>query len=83
MTIIGVLLVLGLAVGAIGAAGLMLWSGWLALRDEVLPGFKSVRPGPGSIALTLIGVVGPIIVIAVFILYLAIWMVRTAFVALG
>jgi hypothetical protein len=82
VTIIGVVLVLGLAVVAIGAAGVMLWTGWLALRDEVLPGFKMVRPGPGSIALTLIGVVVPILMIGTFSLYLAIWLVRTAFAAL-
>jgi len=83
VTIIGVLLVLGLAVVALGAAGLMLWSGWLALRDELLPGFKVSRPGPGSIALTLIGVIAPILIIGAFIVYLAIWLVRTAFVALA
>ena len=83
MTIIGVVLVLGLAVMALGGAGLMLWSGWLALRDELLPGFKMVRPGPGSIALTLIGVVAPILIIGAFILYLAAWLVRTALVALA
>ncbi|HEX6289223.1 MAG TPA: hypothetical protein VFZ66_08535 [Herpetosiphonaceae bacterium] len=82
MTIIGVVLVLGLAVVAAGAAGLMLWSGWLALKDEVLPGFRMVRPNPGSLVLTALGVVLPILMIAAFTLYLAIWMLQVAFSAL-
>ena len=82
MTIIGIVLTLGLAIVVLGAAGLMLWSGWLALKQEVLPGFKMVRPGPGSVVLTLLGLILPILLIGVFTLYLAIWLVRLGFGAL-
>ena len=82
MAIIGVILVLGFAVVAVAVAGLMLWSGWLALKDEVLPGFKTVRPGPGAIALTVIGVILPIVLIAAFTLYLGIWLVQVSLNAL-
>lgn len=82
MTIIGAVLNLGFAAIAVAAAAVVLWSGWLALRDEIRPGFKSVRPGPGGIVLTLIGVVFPVVMIALFTLYLAIWLINVSFAAL-
>lgn len=82
MTIIGAVLNLGFAVVAVAAAAVVLWSGWVTLRDEVRPGFKSVRPGPGSIVLTLLGVVFPVVMIALFTLYLAIWLINVSFAAL-
>jgi hypothetical protein len=82
VTIIGVLLVWVFAIVALGVTGLMLWSGWLAFKDELLPGFKVSRPGPGGIALTLIGVALPIVITAIFTLYLAIWLVQSSLAAL-
>ncbi len=82
MTVIGMIVTLGLAIVVFGGAGLIFWAGWLALKQEVLPGFKTVPPGPGSLILTLLGVILPIVLIGVFTLYLAIWLVRLGFGAL-
>jgi hypothetical protein len=82
VTIIGVVLVWGFALAALAVAGLMLWSGWLAFKEELLPGFKVSPPSPGSIALTLLGVALPIVVTAIFTLYLAIWLVQSGLAAL-
>ena len=72
MALIGALLVWGAAALAVGVAALTLWSGWLALRDELLPGFRTRPPGPRSIALTALGVLLPLVAISAFTLYLAV-----------
>jgi hypothetical protein len=60
----------------------VLWSGWHAYRGEMKPGFKVSPPGPRSISLSLIGVAIPILLIAVFTIYLAIMLVRVGLDAL-
>lgn len=82
MIVLGSLLVLVFALIALGVTGLMLWSGWLAVQDELRPDFKRRPPGPRTLSLTLIGVILPVIVIAVFTLYLAVVLVQTALGAL-
>jgi hypothetical protein len=76
MIILGFLAALILAAIALGASGLMLWSGWLAYRGELQPGFRADPPGPRSITLTLLGVAIPVVLIAIFTLYLAIALVQ-------
>lgn len=76
MTIIGAILVWGAALLAVAVAAVTLWSGWRALRDEVLPGFRTRPPGPRSIVLTLVGVLLPLGAIGAFTLYLAAVLLR-------
>ncbi len=71
MVVVGSILVLAAAVLALAVAGLTLWSGWRAFRDELIPGFRTVPPRPRSLILTALGVVLPLLVIAAFTLYLA------------
>lgn len=71
MVVLGFVLILALVALSLAVAAVSLWSGWRALRDEVLPGFRSNPPGPGALVLTLLGVVLPLLAIAVFTLYLA------------
>lgn len=66
MAFIGIIGVIVLAVVVLSVALLTLWSGWRAYRDELRPGFRSNPPGVRSIALTLVGVVVPVLVIAAF-----------------
>lgn len=82
MVLVGAVLVLVFALIALGVAGLTLWSGWTAFRDELQPGFKTVPPGPRSISLTVLGVVVPVLAIVIFTLYLAVELVRLAIAAL-
>ncbi len=78
MLITGTLLALGAAGLALAVAGVTLWGGWLALRDELVPGFRTVPPRPRSILLTGIAVLLPIVAIAAFTLYLAVTLVQRA-----
>ncbi len=76
MVITGMLLALAAAGLSVALAAVTLWSGWLALRDELLPGFRTVPPRPRSILLTGIAVLLPICAIALFTLYLAVVLVQ-------
>jgi hypothetical protein len=72
MAIIGSIVLL---VGALLAAtftALLLVSGWNAIREELVPGFRIDPPGPRSITLIAIGAVLPVVLIAAFITYFAI-----------
>ncbi len=83
MAFIGFLLALGIAALAVVIAGVTLWSGWRALDEEIRPNFKTSPPGPRSIVLTFIGVVLPLLMIAAFTLYLAVWVLRAGVAALS
>jgi hypothetical protein len=76
MAIVGFILILGAVALAVAVAIITLWSGWRTFRDELLPGFRPVPPSPRSIALTVVGVVLPLLVIAVFTIYLAVTLLR-------
>lgn len=78
MAVIGSLGALVLALIVLGVGGLTLWSGWQAFRDELGPGFRISPPGARSIGLTLLGVVLPVLMIALFTVYLALVLVRLA-----
>ncbi len=78
MVVIGTLLALAAAGLAVAVAGVTLWAGWLALRDELLPGFRTVPPRPRSILLTGVAVLLPLVAIALFTLYLAVVLVQRA-----
>ena len=74
MRFVGSIIVFGLALVGIAFTALLLVSGWNALREEVMPGFRSNPPRARSLALTLLGVVLPILLIAAFTAYFAIWL---------
>ncbi len=76
MVIVGFVLVLGAVALAVGVAGIMLWSGWRAFKDELIPGFRTVPPRPRSLVLTLVGVVLPLLFIVAFTLYLAVTLLQ-------
>lgn len=75
MIVVGVVLVIGMMLLAIVLAGLTLWSGWRAVRDELGRNFRSSPAGPSSFVLTLLGVVVPVVAIAFFLLALAYWLI--------
>ena len=74
MTFVGSIIVFSLALVGIAFTALLLASGWNTLRDEVVPGFRSNPPRARSLALTFLGVVLPILLIAAFTAYFAIWL---------
>lgn len=80
MAILGSIIGLAAAVAFAAVGALLLWGGYLALRDEVRRSFIITRPGPADRALDLLLVVGPLVVTAIFSLLAA---GRVAQVALG
>ena len=78
MIVVGIFVLAVFVVIALGLAGLMVWSAAHAFRDELQPSFKMSPPGPGSITLTLLGVVAPVALIVAFALALALQLVRLA-----
>ncbi len=67
---------LGLALAGIIVTAILLVSGWNALGEELLPGFRIDPPRACSLALTLLGVVLPILLLAAFTTYFAISLLR-------
>ena len=78
MPIIGALITLGAAIAFLVVGALALFGGADATQRQVVPGFRPDRPGPLERALTLVGVWGPVVLIAVLCLLAAIQMVRVA-----
>jgi hypothetical protein len=78
MPIIGALITLGAAIAFLVVGALALFGGADATQRQVVPGFGPDRPGPLERALTLVGVWGPVVLIAVLCLLAAIQMVRVA-----
>ena len=83
MAIIGALIALGAAVAFLVVGALSLFGGARATQDQVLPGFRPDRPGGVERALTLLGVWGPVLLIAALCLLAAIQIFRVALRALG
>jgi hypothetical protein len=65
MLIIGALIALGSAVAFLIVGALSLFGGARATREQVVPGFLPDRPGPLERALTLLGVWGPVLALAI------------------
>ena len=76
MPLVGSMVALGLALTGIIVTAILLVSGWNALGEELLPGFRIDPPRARSLALTLLGVVLPILLLAAFTTYFAIWLLR-------
>ncbi len=73
MIIFGTLGLGVIVIVALVLAGTTLYSCWRALRDELAMGnFRSQPPSIASLGLTLLGVVLPVVLIALFLLALAV-----------
>lgn len=82
MLIIGVLITLGGAIAFLAVGALTLFGGANATQQQVLPGFRPDRPSPAERTLTLLGVWGPILLIATLCLLAAIKMIQVVLSAL-
>ena len=82
MVIIGAVIILGAALAFLAVGALTLFGGANATQQQVLPGFRPDRPGPAERALSLLGVWGPILLIAVLCLLAAIKMLQMVVAAL-
>ncbi len=72
MIILGTLGVSAIIVVALVLAGILLYSGWRAVRDELAArNFRSQPPHVGSIGLTLLGVILPVVMLTLFLAALA------------
>jgi len=76
MLIIGLLITLGGALAFLAVGALTLFGGANATQQQVLPGFRPDHPSPAERALTLLGVWGPILLIATLCLLAAIKMIQ-------
>ena len=76
MPIIGALITLGAAVAFLVVGALTLFGGANATQQQIVPGFRPDRPSPSQRALTLLGVWGPILLIAALCLLAAIKMLQ-------
>ncbi|HEX5692149.1 MAG TPA: hypothetical protein VFX76_19170 [Roseiflexaceae bacterium] len=82
MTIIGALIAVGSAVAFVAVGALTLFGGARATQDQVVPGFRPDRPSQAERALTLLGVWGPVLLIALLCLLAGIQIVRVGLAAL-
>jgi hypothetical protein len=76
MPIIGALITFGAALAFLCVGALTLFGGANATQQQVLPGFRPDRPSPAERALTLLGVWGPVLLIATLCLLAAIKMLQ-------
>jgi hypothetical protein len=78
MAILGALIALGAAVAFLVVGALALFGGARATAEQVVPGFRPDRPGLAERALTLLGVWGPVALIALLCLLAGIMIFRVA-----
>ncbi len=71
MMILGALILLGAAIAFIAIGALTIFGGANATQAQVVPGFRPDQPGPAERALTLLGVWGPVALIALLCLLAA------------
>jgi len=74
--IVGALLTLGAAFVFLVVGALMLFGGANATQRQIVPGFRPDRPRPIERVLTLLGVWGPVLLIALLCLLAAIRMLQ-------
>jgi hypothetical protein len=82
MSIIGALITLGAAITFLAVGALTLFGGANATQQQVVPGFRPDHPSAAERALTLLGVWGPILLIAILCLLTAIKMLQVVGAAL-
>jgi len=78
VVIFGALIALGAAIAFVVVGALSLFGGARAAQEQVVPGFRSDRPGPLERALTLLGIWGPVLLIAALCLLAGIQILRVA-----
>jgi hypothetical protein len=76
MVILGVLITFGSAIAFLAVGALALFGGVNATQQQVVPGFRPDRPSAAERALTLLGVWGPIVLLAALCLLTAIKMLQ-------
>ena len=76
VVIIGALIALGAAIAFVVVGALSLFGGARAAQEQVVPGFRPDRPGPLERALTLLGIWGPVLLIAALCLLAGIQILR-------
>jgi hypothetical protein len=81
MAIIGALIALGAALAFVVVGALALFGGARATYEQVVPGFRPDRPGPLERGLTLLGVWGPVLLMAILCLLAGIKILQVAFAA--
>ena len=75
MAIAGVLVLVLLALIALAVTLLLVASGWNAVHGELLRGFRIDPPRPRDLALSLLGIIAPVLLTAAFTGYLALWLI--------
>jgi hypothetical protein len=83
MAIIGGLIALGATIAFLLIGALALFGGARATTEQVVPGFRPDRPGTARRALTLLGLWGPVVLVALLCLLAAIQILRVALQAFG
>jgi len=83
MIILGALITLSGALAFLIVGALTLFGGVNATQQQVIPGFRPDHPSPAERALTLLGVWGPVALIALLCLLGAIQILRVALQAFG
>jgi hypothetical protein len=78
LVIIGMLIGIAAAIAFVVVGALSIFGGARVTQDQVVPGFRPDRPGPLERALTLLGIWGPVLFIAVLCLLAAIQILRVA-----
>jgi hypothetical protein len=76
MVIIGALITLGGAIAFLVVGALALFGGANATQQQVIPGFRPDRPSGAERALTLLGVWGPVLMLAALCLLAGIKMIQ-------
>ena len=76
MLVLGALITLGSAIAFLIVGALALFGTANATQKQVVPGFLPDRPGPGTQALTLLGVWGPVALLALLCLLAGIKMLQ-------
>jgi len=76
MVILGALITFGGAIAFLIVGALTLFGGVNATQHQVIPGFQPDHPSPAERALTLLGVWGPILLIAALCLLAGIKMLQ-------
>jgi hypothetical protein len=82
MTILGVLIGIGAAIGFLLLGALTLFGGTDATRQQILPGFRPDRTGANERILILLSFWGPVAIVSLFCLLAGIQIVRVAVAAL-
>ncbi|MBA3944714.1 MAG: hypothetical protein H0X37_09160 [Herpetosiphonaceae bacterium] len=75
MIVLGTLGLVAIISAALVVAGVTFYGGWRALGDELVRrNFRSQPPGLGTLGLTLLGLILPVLLITLFLVAFAAWL---------